>query len=179
MTDWAAIKAEWCAGDLSNVKIAAKYGVTEGALRKYAKANEWERGNPAKPNLAPIEKSTPPPKVVDTDSAQEISANALSIAARMVAELDATTSLLAEIEGWIEEDTKDDNSPTRRNAMLKAISLPTRALTLKTIQQAITEMQKVGKPDGKKAQRQQAAEKVHERFKPGKPPLALVPNKVG
>jgi hypothetical protein len=160
MTDWAKIKAEWCAGSDSNVRIAKRHGVSEGAIRKYAKENRWEKGNPEKPNLPPISKSTPPPVAECGNDPVFVANSALSIAERMIAELDATTSLLNEIEDWIEEDTKDDNSPARRNAMLKAISLPSRAMTLKTIQQSIVEMQKVGKPSGKKAERSAAAKKA-------------------
>ncbi|MFG1417188.1 hypothetical protein V5F38_05160 [Xanthobacter sp. V0B-10] len=41
--DWDAIEREFRAGQLSNREIAARFGVTEGAIRKKAKAAGWER----------------------------------------------------------------------------------------------------------------------------------------
>ena len=41
--DWEAIHAEYRAGQLSNVMLGKKYGVTEGAIRKRAKAEGWQK----------------------------------------------------------------------------------------------------------------------------------------
>ena len=42
-TDWEAIEREYRAGQLSLRAIAAKAGITEGAIRKKAKAEGWQR----------------------------------------------------------------------------------------------------------------------------------------
>lgn len=42
-TDWEAIEREYRAGQLSVREIAKKHGITEGAIRKKAKADNWAR----------------------------------------------------------------------------------------------------------------------------------------
>lgn len=46
--DWEAVEREYRAGFRSLRDIAAEYGCTEGAIRKRAKAQEWERDLSAK-----------------------------------------------------------------------------------------------------------------------------------
>ncbi|EOX1682158.1 TPA: terminase small subunit [Yersinia enterocolitica] len=41
--DWEAIKREYCAGQLSIRALAEKYGVSDTAIRKRAKAGEWPK----------------------------------------------------------------------------------------------------------------------------------------
>jgi predicted DNA-binding protein YlxM (UPF0122 family) len=41
--DWEAIEREYRAGQLSVREIARQYAVSEGAIRKRAKAEGWER----------------------------------------------------------------------------------------------------------------------------------------
>lgn len=41
--DWEAIKREYCAGQLSIRALAEKYGVSDTAIRKRAKADEWPK----------------------------------------------------------------------------------------------------------------------------------------
>lgn len=39
--DWAAIRAEYIAGGISQRKLAAKYGITYNTLRRRAESGEW------------------------------------------------------------------------------------------------------------------------------------------
>lgn len=55
-TDWEAIEREYRAGQLSNREIAARFGVTEGAIRKKAKAAGWDRPLAGKVRQAIAEK---------------------------------------------------------------------------------------------------------------------------
>ena len=41
--NWEAIRTAFEAGDTSIRKIAEKYGVTDGAIRKRAKKDGWQR----------------------------------------------------------------------------------------------------------------------------------------
>jgi len=41
--DWVEIEKEYRAGQLSNVEIGKQFGVSEGAIRKKAKKNGWEK----------------------------------------------------------------------------------------------------------------------------------------
>lgn len=53
--DWAAIKAEWIAGQLSVRAIAKAFGVSESAVRKRSSADSW-------PPRKPVVRRTNPPK---------------------------------------------------------------------------------------------------------------------
>ena len=64
-------------------------------------------------------------------------ARANAIAERLLEELDSGTEGLAEIEAAIDDETATDKSPQRRNAMLKAVSLPSRAATLRELSQVL------------------------------------------
>lgn len=68
-TDPEAIEREYRAGQLSNREIAARFGVTEGAIRKRAKTESWERPLAGKVRQAVSE------KLVRTDSTQSQRAN--------------------------------------------------------------------------------------------------------
>jgi hypothetical protein len=41
--DWSAVEKEYSLGQLSNCSLAKKYGVSEGAIRKWAKKEGWQR----------------------------------------------------------------------------------------------------------------------------------------
>ncbi|AWK90301.1 terminase [Azospirillum thermophilum] len=194
--DWAAIEADYRAGSLSIRRIAAKHGVSEAAVRKQAAAAKWVRTDCApahQPRTKPAPASEPeqevlpperdaprlPPPALNPELAADPVALSRDLAQRLLHELDATTSQLGDVEDAIYEDTKDDASPRRRSAMLKAVSLPARAMTLKTIAQTIAVLGEVGGAGkkGKKEQRQEAAvEAGRGRFAPRPPPKLVVDN---
>ncbi|MEG8040490.1 hypothetical protein QP166_14485 [Sphingomonas sp. LR60] len=87
------------------------------------------------------------------------------LVARMFDELDAMTSYQGELEELIEVATASDEDDRRREAMMKAVSLPARsqiaknlATTLKTINEAAAPAK------GKKAQAQERAAAVGRKF---------------
>jgi len=41
--DWQALRAEYCTGLFSNRQLADKYGISEAALRKRAKLEDWSK----------------------------------------------------------------------------------------------------------------------------------------
>lgn len=177
-TDWAAVEADFRAGKLSNVQIANKFGVTEGAIRKRAKAGGWVRTSPAvsyQPRQEIIAPA-PRPRAGDGDDPVEMGQD---LARRMLGELDMATTLPGEIEDAIYDETRDDANGRRREMMLKAVSLPARAMTLKTIAQALAVLKEVSEEGskGKKQQRQENAEKAASgRFAPPAPPKLVVDN---
>ena len=189
MTDWDQIENDWRFGDLSNVKLAEKHGVSEGAIRKRAKAEGWQKGVEPGPRQ-PIPDRSERDRLGGArdddgepagDDAQAEPLNAtLALALRMMDELKAVTSHIGEIEDLIYSETEDDRDARRRTAMLRAVSLKTRTETLKTIQQAILAASTEGEADkGKKAQQAAAAQKVaskSRRFAPPPPPRLVVNN---
>lgn len=97
----------------------------------------------------------------------------------MLQELDGLTANLGAIEDAIHEETRDDQNGRRRRAMLQAVSLPTRALTLKTIARALAVLREadLGARKGKKQQREENAQKAATgRFATPAPPKLVVNN---
>lgn len=186
--DWTAIEAAFRAGKLSNRQIAERFGVSEANIRKRAKAGDWVRSAPPRAHLPvaeilpPIDRSARP---VLPGEPREPVEHAREIAGRMLDELDAVTSHVGELEQLIEVETADDENGRRRAAMLKAISLPARSMTLKTIMQALAVAKEVagvgiggGKKEEAKAKAQEAA-KPGNKFAPPAPPRLAVDNTKG
>lgn len=145
-TDWEALGVEYRAGAVSVRELARKYDVSEGAIRKKAKANQWERDLTEKvqgrvrSKLVRSEVRTTNARTeaeiieAAADTAVQVVQihrrdvrNGRMICARLFAELQDTSANREIIAECIESETQDDTSPTRRNQMMKAISLPTRA----------------------------------------------------
>ncbi len=155
-TDWEAIEREYRAGQLSVREIARKVGLTEGAIRKRAKAEGWERVLADKVRRAVREKlvradGTQAQRTSDADvieAAAETGRQVVvlhrrdirvgrEIVYRLFDELSAATSNLGEIEEAIEAETESDKSPQRRSAMLKAVSLPSRSSAMLSLAGAL------------------------------------------
>lgn len=184
--DWKAVEAEFRAGALSNRQIAKKFGVSESAIRKRAEAGGWVRTKllgahrPEREALPAVQTIIParPPAGSTTDPASSVDLGK-DLAHRLLGELDMSTSRQDEIEDAIYEETKDDENGRRRQLMLKAVSLPARAMTLKTLAQALAVLKEVDEnaAQGKKAQRQQTANQAASgRFAPPAPPKLVVNN---
>ncbi len=149
-TDWEAIEAEYRSGAVSNAELGRKYDVSEGAIRKRAKRDGWTKDLTAKVQTAVRDKlvraevRAPNARTSSRTEAEIIEAaaetavqvvqvhrrdvrNGRLICAKLFGELLDTTDNREIIAESIDSETQDDLSPTRRNQMMKAISLPTRA----------------------------------------------------
>lgn len=149
-TDWEAIEAEYRTGTVSNSELGRKYDVSESYIRKRAKEGGWSKDLTAKVQAAVRDKLVR--AAVRSDNARtnsrtdaEIIEAAAETAVQVVqihrrdvrhgrlicaalfAELQDTSANREIIAESIDSETQDDSSPTRRNQMMKAISLPTRA----------------------------------------------------
>ena len=149
-TDWEAIEAEYRSGTISNAELGRKYDVSESYIRKRAKEGGWSKDLTAKVQAAVRDKLVR--AVVRSDNARTNSRtdaeiieaaaetavqvvqihrrdvrNGRMICARLFAELQDTSDNREIIAESIDSETQDDLSPTRRNQMMRAISLPTRA----------------------------------------------------
>ncbi len=190
-TDWAAIRAAYELGTASIRRIAQDHGITDAAVRKKAKAEGWARTAVAAANQREPDANGGAGWVLDGEILTGLGGSAgplpekhedaiLNLAGRLLDELHGTTTHIGEIEAAIEDETKDDRDGRRRAAMLKAVSLGGRALTLKTITQAVTliRAQEIAKEDakGKKVQAQEEAQELAKtgRFAtPSGPKLAV------
>jgi len=177
--EWDRIELEYLAGDVSVREIADRYSISDTAIRKRAKAQGWVR---AVRRLPPVRTSEPagrgaPKEPQAVPDAAVIAERGRGLVARMLDELDATTTLQGELEELIENETADDRDSKRRDGMLGAISLGGRAKTLKELATAFKTINEASAPQGKKAQAQERAQKVAggSRFRPvGTPSLSVV-----
>jgi predicted transcriptional regulator len=156
--DWEAIEREYRAGQLSVREIARTSGVTETAIRKHAKADGWTRALSEKVREAVREKlvrsdgsqsgsqSPRDAEIIDMAAARGVEvvrqhratlSRAHRIVADLLEELQSESDYKGEIEEDILVDRADDKTSGRRNRMLKAISLPTRAGTALALGQAL------------------------------------------
>lgn len=169
MADLDAIERDWKDGKLSNVAVATRHGVTEGYIRKVAKKFNWTRGAAPTPPPPP-----PPPKTLMRRDAPATAGMddptlANNLLRRMLDELDTVTSHIGELEELIELETGGDRDDRRRAAMMKAVSLPVRANTLKMLLAAQAEADE-GKKGKKEQQKDKAKGAAAGRFAPAVAP---------
>lgn len=175
-SEWDRIELEYLAGDISVREIADRFSISEGAIRKRAKAQGWVRAvrRPQSAYQRGAVAQRPPAEPMEAGAIAE---RGRQLVGRMLDELDATTSLVGELEGLIEAETADDRDARRRDGMLGAISLGARAKTLKELAAALKTVNEASAPAGKKAAAQEKAKAVGggSRFAPiGPPKLAVV-----
>jgi len=170
VADLDAIERDWKADTMTNVAIGVRHGVSEGYIRKVAKKFNWQRGAAVTPPTLP-----PPPREYLRRSSPDTGgmddkALADNLLRRMLDELDTVTSHIGELEELIELETHDDRDDRRRAAMMKAVSLPVRANTLKLLLMAQADAAPEGKK-GKKELLQEAAVVAGKgKFKSSAPP---------
>lgn len=159
---WDRIEIEYLAGEDSIREIADRYSISDAAIRKKAKKENWVRTVRTPTRREPV-RQPPAPRATDPDKAVdagEIADDGRALAARMLDELDVVTSRRGELEDIIIAATDDDDDDSRRDAMMKALSLRNRADTLKTIALALKTLNEAAAPQGKKAAQQEKANQV-------------------
>jgi predicted transcriptional regulator len=174
---WSLIEADYAKSAMSVREIARWYGITETAIRKKAKAAGWVRLEVARIVARMPAKASDPVPVVEVDAGVEpgeLADRARSLTGRMMAELDAVTAHAGELEEMIAAEESD---PRRRQALLKALSLSERAMTLKNLSTTLKTLNEAAAPNGKKAQRNEAGARVASgggKFSAPPPPLRVV-----
>ena len=174
--DWAGIERDYRAGVMGVREIARWYGLSDTAIHKKAKAEDWERA--AKPQgpfaqakaQRPVQAEIIPPPSVKPEALGD---RARIIAGRLLDELDAVTAHAGELEDMI---CTEESDPRRRQALLKAVSLSERASTLKNLATAMKTISEAGAPGGKKDEQQRAAEGVANKFGTRTPPRLVADN---
>lgn len=141
--DWEAVEREYHAGQLSVSEIGRQYGVSHTAINKRAKKEEWTRDlaqrvqREVSARLVSEEVSNANAKqAVETAAARGVElvrqhrralGRSQIIIEKLLAELERGTDRLEDIEEAIEIETAADKDGKRRNMMLKAVSLSSRA----------------------------------------------------
>ena len=187
-TDWAAVRVAYEETSKSVRALAKEAGVSEGAVRKRAKAETWVRKAAESTQAAPAA-SVPGVSgdiaaalaVLEADVAVIVN-RGRDLALRMLSELEATTTHVDELEEMISAETVGHQNGQRRHSMLQAISLPSRSMVgknlagmLKTLGDALP-----GAGSGKKEAARDAARAAGSggRFAtPSGPPRLVVNNK--
>lgn len=181
--NWSKIGREYRTTSASVRTIAHRHSVSESAIRKRAKAAGWTR--PERAPKAPAKRKrlsvtyevSETPVTPEAVSPEVLIGRGHDLALRMLDELNAATSHVGALEGFIIEAT-EGASQRRVEAMMKSISLSERANTLRTLAFALktlAETKDTG-TGGKKEQRKAAAAKVGSagRFAaPAAPKLAV------
>ncbi|GJD70510.1 hypothetical protein MMMDOFMJ_3459 [Methylobacterium gnaphalii] len=170
--DWAGVERNYCKTELSIREIARWYGISDKAIRLRAKDKKWPPRGEGAPQATPqpaqtisdvvepiVERIRTAPTAVDA-SPEAIIDRGQKLAVRMLAELEEGTAYIGEIEEAIEDFTPGKNDGKRRDAMLKAVSLSSRAGTLKNLELAAKTFAESAAPAGKKAQRQASADQT-------------------
>ena len=168
--DWPAIKSDWSKSDKSIRWLADWYQVSNAAIRKKAKQESW----PDRPEKArkPVRTEGAPrdePVImagVDATDPEQIVGKGHNLIFRLLDELDASTSKIGELEMLIEANVED---PRQQAAMLKAVSLAGRANVVKALATAFKTWNEAKAPEGKKAQRQENAQRASSGGKFGVP----------
>ena len=173
--DWNRIELEYLAGEASVREIADRHEISEGAIRKRAKAEEWVRSARTVRTVRtvrtePVAVTASPVEPVPVPDAAVIAERGRGLVARMLDELDATTTHQGKLEEMIEDETSGDREARRRDGMLAAISLTGRAKTLKELATAFKTINEASAPQGKKAGQQEKADQIANRFRGVGPP---------
>lgn len=151
--DWEAIEREYRAGQLSVSEIGRQHGVSHTAINKRAKKEAWKRDltkrvrQEVSSRLVSDEVSEAnAQEAVETAAARGVElvrqhrgllSRSNRIVQKLLDELESGTDNADEIEEEIEAETIGDRNPQRRNAMLRAVSLPSRAATARELSQTL------------------------------------------
>lgn len=182
--DWPSIRAVFeCDGSASIRAIGRRFCVSHVAIHKRAKAEGWGRapgnGGAKGGNLVVTPLPMPRASTVSADGGQpgDILSRAKREAETLLSELEETRRRMDEIEDTIEDETRHDTNGRRRAMMMKAVSLPSRTLTLKTLSQALNTITEIEGTKGKKEQRaDKAKETAGGKFAASAPPRLMVDN---
>ncbi|MEQ6329197.1 hypothetical protein VLF92_12840 [Pseudomonas chengduensis] len=153
--DWEAIHNEYRAGQLSNVMLGKKYGVSEGMIRKKAKAENWQKDLAGAVRAQVKEKlvreEVRAPNARDNEIVEAAANTGADVVRRhrrdiakghglvsmLFAQLEQAATHREEIEDAIYEETKQDENTRRRNQMMKMVGLPTHAGVLRDLSTAL------------------------------------------
>ncbi len=158
-TDWERIEAEYRAGQLSTREIGRQHGVTHPTIETRAKKFGWKRDLSEKVRKeVAAQLAVDEPENLTTDEPRFTTARereAVAVAAargveivrqhrkdigqqtalvrRLVSELEESTIQNGEIIETIEAETAGDKNGLRRQSMLRAVALSTRAGVMKDL----------------------------------------------
>lgn len=180
--DWAAIRAAYEAGGISDRALAREHGIWLRAIQTKAESENWERPDMPKDHGGPVSRAQaiaaqPSSKITQpaepsnqlmvkpqkpvTDVAvshKDVITRSRSLVYRLLDELDATTSHIGEIEQMILDETAGDRDGRRRHTLQQAVNLSTRAGVMKNLALAAKTLAEAA--PGKREEEAEAAQKA-------------------
>lgn len=150
-SDWESIEKDYRAGVLSVREIGKRHKVAESTIRKHAKLQDWRRDLSQRVQeqvRAKLVSATEGSEAEIVATAADEIVNVVKLHRQDIASGRGIVELLfgqlseaamkrGEIEDAIVEDTKDDKTSERRSRMLRAVSLPAHAVTMRDLAQAL------------------------------------------
>lgn len=158
--DWETVEKDYRAGILSIREIAKQHAVSEGAIRKKAKLGDWQRDLTDKVrekvraelvrtevrNVNAQDKVRTEREIVDGAAATVVHvvrehrkdiATGRGIVSLLMSQLIDVAGQRSEFEQAIEIETADDKTTERRNKLMKAVSIPMHAATVRDLSTAM------------------------------------------
>lgn len=153
--DWSAIEADYRVGQLSNRMIAEKHGVSEGMIRKKAKAQGWLKDLTEKVRREVrtqlVRDSVRTPNVSERDAIAQAgitgaevvrthrrdARSASDLVSLLMGQLTAAAADRGSLENIAEEMCKEDETGKRYDRLMKAVSLPVHASTIRDLSTAL------------------------------------------
>jgi phage-related tail protein len=152
-TDWEAIEREYRAGQLSEAEIARQHDISRAAIQKRAKKQGWSRdltekvrqevaarlvaeGLQGARGAATVELAAERGVQLIREHRQDIGTNRKAVT-KLIDELHETLDHIEEIETDIIDETAGDKGTKRRDRMLAAVALPSRAQVASTLATAL------------------------------------------
>lgn len=153
--DWEAIEREYRAGQLSIREIARQHDVSDGAIRKRAKNKGWSQDlsekvrEKVRTDLVRTEVRTPnasDKEVIEAAAARGVEVvrdhrrdinSGRNLVNLLMGQLEEAATSRDEIEDAIIDETSEDGNGKRRAQMLRAVSLPGHAGTLRDLSTAM------------------------------------------
>lgn len=155
--DWEAIEREYRAGQLSVVEIARQNGVSHTAINKRAKRDGWARDltdtvrREVKARLVSSPVSDAAARETKRETIDRAAARGVEVVRQhrkdigrgrelvglLMLQLDEASANTDQIEEDIEKETSGDKDGKRKAAMLRAVSLPSRAGVIRDLSAAM------------------------------------------
>lgn len=169
--DWLAIKAEYENTTKSIRAIAKWFRISDTAIRKKAKTEDWKRKEPqssqSEATREPANEPAfpvPPLTAAAAVDPEAIVTRGRNLISSLIEELEAIGQppILAMIRNEIAKETAGDLNGRHREIMLKAVAFPTRAAAIKNLATALRSLlgPAEGAPAGKKDKQKAEAEKL-------------------
>ena len=158
-TDWEAIERKYRAGVLSLREIGKQHSVSDTAIRKKAKIEGWERdlttrvqaqvrAKLVRAEVRSVERANPQTEheIVEEAAATVVEvvrshrkgiAAGRNIVGMLMQQLTSAAENREVLEDIIEDETKEDTTTKRRTALMKAVSLPAHAATIRDLSTAM------------------------------------------